>query len=174
MRILARFLGKIRFRLVQGTRPCLFPNLDVIITTYADLNNRVGETVAVRGELKRQKLPSVLGVDGGHSLTRRLVTFATAKTSGEVGIRTLDYRIIDRNGFRCVGQVDRFKFAISGTDGGWTSLPHEAGHFRGFGLDTSTLTRRNLSFGLGPRHVNSRKSAIDQRNPNVDRPTARP
>lgn len=36
------------------------------------------------------------------------------------------------------------------------------------------LTRRYLSFGLGPRHVNSRKSVIVQRNPNVDRPTARP
>ena len=67
MRIPARVLGKIRFRVVRGTKPCLFPNVDVIITKYADLNKRVGETVAVRGELKRLNLFSVLVVDGGLS-----------------------------------------------------------------------------------------------------------
>lgn len=36
---------------------------DVVITTPDDLDRHIGETVVIRGELTRLKLPSVLGVD---------------------------------------------------------------------------------------------------------------
>ncbi len=94
----------------------------MIITKCADLNKRVGETVAVRGELKCLKLLSVLVVDGGLSDNPTVGHFRYRQDKWQGG--GSDRGVIDRNGFRCVGQVNRFQFAISGADGGWTTEWH--------------------------------------------------
>ena len=68
MRIHTRVLAKIKFSCWNGDETVSpTESANVIITTYADLDKHVGETVVIRGELKRLKLPSVLGVNGGLS-----------------------------------------------------------------------------------------------------------